>query len=312
MKVSIFGASGFVGEYIIKELISNHYTPYALIRYGSEHKIENRDKIRLITGNLGNSTAIEQTIMNTQAVIYNVGIIREFKSWGITFEKLHFEYLKKVVDIAKKLNVERFILMSANGVKENGTGYQSTKYKAEEYLKDSGLKWTIFRPSLIFGNSKNKAEFSKQLKKDLILAPFPIPLFYKGLLPIKTRSFKMSPIHVKDIAKIFVKSLSMEESIENTYELGGEEKTWKEIIKLISKVLDRNKFFIPVPVMPIKILASLLDRFSWFPISRDQLTMLLEGNVCDSKEVFELFNIKEPIQLNMESLNYLSDKKSEN
>ena len=69
--------------------------------------------------------------------------------------------------------------------------------------------------------------FNKQLKKDLILKSLPVPLFYKGLLPIKAGSFKMSPIHVKDIAKIFIKSLSMKESIENIYELGGKEKTWK-------------------------------------------------------------------------------------
>ena len=50
---------------------------------------------------MDNATAIEQTIMNTEAVIYNVGIIREFKSEGITFEKLHFNYFKQVVDIAK-------------------------------------------------------------------------------------------------------------------------------------------------------------------------------------------------------------------
>lgn len=307
MKVSIFGASGFVGEYILKELISNNHIPYALIRYGSENKIEEKYKIRIITGDLDNSTAIEQTIMNTEAVIYNVGIIREFKSHGITFKKLHFDYLKKVVKTAKKLNVKRFILMSANGVKENGTSYQSTKYKAEEYLKRSGMSWTIFRPSLIFGDSNNKMEFNKQLKKDLILKSLPVPLFYKGLLPIKAGSFKMSPIHVKDIAKIFIKSLSMKESIENIYELGGKEKTWKEIMKSISKASGKNKLFIPAPVMPIKILASLLDRFSWFPISCDQLTMLLEGNVCNSKKVFELFNIEEPIQFNIDSLNYLSN-----
>ena len=153
MKVSIFGASGFVGDYILKELLRNNFQPYALVRYGSEYKIENKEGIKIITGDLDNSTALEQTMINTEAVIYNVGIIREFKSSGITFDKLHYIYLKKVVEIAKKLNISRFILMSANGVKNNGTGYQKTKYKAEQYLRESGLKWTIFRPSLIFGDS---------------------------------------------------------------------------------------------------------------------------------------------------------------
>ena len=306
MKVSIFGSSGFVGEYIVNELIKNNFKPYALIRYGSDSKIKNKQGIKIITGNLDNSTAIEQTIMNTEAVIYNVGIIREFKSEGITFEKIHFNYFKQVVDIAKKLNVNRFILMSANGVKENGTGYQTTKYKAEEYLKNSGLKWTIFRPSLIFGNSTDKQEFCKQLKKDMISLPFPAPLFYSGLFPTKAGSFEMSPIHVKDVSKIFVKALSIKDTIGSTYELGGKNKSWKEIVSLISLACGKNKFFVPAPVWPIKMFASILDRFRFFPISKDQLIMLLEGNVCDSEEIFKLFKIDVPIDFNLESLSYLS------
>ena len=184
MKVSIFGGSGFVGDYILEELLDNNYKPYTLVRYGSEYKIKNKKDVKIITGDLDNPTAIEQTIMNTEAVIYNVGIIREFKSSGITFEKLHYTYFKKVVDTAKKLNVNRFILMSANGVKDDGTGYQKTKFKAEQYLKESGLKWTIFRPSLIFGDSTGKQEFCKQLKKDMISLPIPAPLFHSGILPL--------------------------------------------------------------------------------------------------------------------------------
>ena len=311
MKVSVFGASGFVGEYILNELIDNNIQPYALVRYGSENKIKNKTRLRIISGGFDNPTAVEQTMMNTEAVIYNIGIIREFKSSNITFEKLHYEYLKKTVDMAKKFNIKRFILMSANGVKENGTGYQKTKFKAEEYLKSSGLNWTIFRPSLIFGDSTGKQEFCKQLKKDMLSLPLPAPLFHEGFLPFNAGEFKMSPIHVRDVASIFTKSLSMDETIGNTYKLGGETKSWREIVTVISEACDKNKIFLPTPVIPIKIVAAIFDRFSWFPISRDQLTMLLEGNECDSEKVFELFNIKKPINFNVENLNYLSDEKDQ-
>ena len=318
MKVAVFGASGFVGEYITEELLNNKFSPYILLRYGSESKIKRYGECKIITGNIDNDTAIEQTMMNTEAVIYNIGIIREFKSSPslsiltheeITFEKLHFEGLKKCVDQAKKLNIKRFILMSANGVKENGTGYQSTKYRAEQYLKDSGLDWTIFQPSLIFGNSEGKQEFCKQLKKDMLSLPFPAPLFHEGFMPFNAGSFKMSPVHVTDVAKAFVKSLKETKSIGKIFPLGGKELTWKEIIKLISIASDKeDKMFIPAPVLPIKMVATILDRFPWFPIAKDQLTMLLEGNTCDGSQAFELFNIKNPIEFNLDSLSYLSDE----
>ena len=53
-------------------------------------------------------------------------------------------------------------------------------------------------------------------------------------------------------------------------------------------------------------MAFFFDRFSWFPISREQLTMLLEGNTCDSKDVFKFFNIS-PLPFNQENLKYLNN-----
>ena len=109
MKVSIFGGSGFVGDYLINELIKSKYNVYTLVRLGNKHKIKNCNKIKVITGEIDNPTAMEQTMINTQAVIYNIGIIRERKSYGDTFERLHFLCLKKCVDMAKKLNIKTIV-----------------------------------------------------------------------------------------------------------------------------------------------------------------------------------------------------------
>ena len=308
MKVAVFGGSGFVGEYIINELLNSNFKPYILLRYGSQSKVTRNKECKVITGDIDNKTAIEQTIMNVEAVIYNIGIIREFKSHDITFEKLHYEGLINCIEQAKKLNVKRFILMSANGVKKEGTEYQKTKFKAETYLKESGLDWTIFRPSLIFGDPNGKIEFCTQLKKDMLSLPFPAPLFYNDFFPFNPGNFKMSPIQVGDVAKVFVKALTKEETIHQTYKLGGENFTWKEIIKMISIASgNEEKLFIPVPVFSVKIIAKLFDRFSWFPISEEQIVMLVEGNICDSTKNFELFGIKKPKEFNLESLEYLKD-----
>ena len=307
MKVAIFGGSGFVGDNLIDELLNQSHEVYALVRYGSEHKISNFNKIRSFIGDIDNPTAVEQTIINAEVVIYNIGIIREFKSRGINFNHLHFQGLKKCVDMSEKLNVKRFILMSANGVKDNGTGYQSTKYKAEEYLKNSSLNWTIFRPSLIFGDSKGKQEFCSQLKKDMLSLPFPAPLFFDGFNIFNAGKFEMSPIHVKDVSKMFVNSIALEKTYKKTYNLGGDNLTWTEILKLIATASEKDsKMFIPTPAIFIKFAASLFGGI--LPISRGQIIMLMEGNACDSKEVFQILDIKDPIKFNNENLDYLSNE----
>jgi NADH dehydrogenase len=306
MKVSLFGGTGFVGSYIIQELIKRDFITQVLVRKGSESKIISN--VEIFIGDINNNNDIIETMKSSEVVIYTIGIIREYLTKGITYERLHLQGVKNCIEVASKLGINRFILMSANGVKPDGTDYQKTKWQAEELLKTSDLNWTIFRPSLIFGNPKGngRTEFCIQLRDDMLSLPFPAPLFYTGLFPIHAGSFCMSPIHVKNVAEFFVKAIQKSESIGKTYTLGGiKSHTWKEIIHEIAIASRKRTWKIPVPVFGIKIAAALLDRFEWFPITEDQLTMLMEGNSV-KQHYFSDYGI-ESIPFTRDNLNYLKD-----
>ena len=308
MKIAVFGGTGFVGSYIIDNLIESQYTPRVLVREQSKKKIISADKCDVVIGDIFDEEAIREVISGVDAVIYTIGLIREFPSLGVTFEKLHFEGAVKCMDLTSEAGVKRFILMSANGVCPDGTGYQKTKWMSEQYLKNTDLDWTIFRPSTIFGNPRGEGrpEFFTQLKSDLIDLPLPAPLFHQGLLPFNAGSFLMSPIHIKDVAQFFVKSIKEEKYYGRVFELGNENHTWKEMLRMLTTALNRNKLMIPAPIGPVMAVASVLDRFSWFPATKDQLTMLAEGNTCDSSKLFADFEI-EPTPLNPDNLSYLAD-----
>ena len=203
MKIALFGGTGFVGSYIIDELINSDFTPKVLVRKGSEIKLK-RD-CQIVYGDITDKDVIKETIKGTEVIIYNIGIIREFPSKNIDYTKLHYEGVRLCIQIAEELNVNRFILMSANGVKLDGTGYQTSKFKAEEELQLSNLKWTIFRPSLIFGrpHSQFHKEFCSEIRDKMLSLPLPAPLFYKGILPINAGLVTMSPIHVKNVSEFF-------------------------------------------------------------------------------------------------------------
>ena len=124
MKVAMFGSTGFVGSYIINKLMSEALVPRVLIRKGSESKITSG--CELIYGDIQDKNAVIKTMKGTDAVIYNIGIIRQFLQKSITFKELHFDGVKSCIEIAQSIGVKRFILMSANGVKLNGTDYQRT------------------------------------------------------------------------------------------------------------------------------------------------------------------------------------------
>jgi len=306
MKVALFGGTGFVGSYITRELVREGFTPKVLVQSGSLSKINSPCEV--VKGDIQNKNAILETMQGAEAVIYTIGIIREFPKKGVTFKELHLNGLKRCLEIALKIGVKRFILMSANGVRPDGTAYQRTKWQADEALKESGLNWTIFRPSLIFGDpgGEGRPEFCTQIRDDMLSLPFPAPLFYNGLLPFNAGSFSMSPIHVKNVAEFFVKSIKLKVCEKNIFDLGGSEAlTWKEIIHQIALASGKRTWKIPAPVAVIKIAASILDRFKWFPVTRDQLTMLMEGNTV-STNYFDDFSIN-PRKFSMENLEYLKE-----
>jgi uncharacterized protein YbjT (DUF2867 family) len=305
MKVTVFGATGFVGSYLIDELLAQGHLPVALVRPGSEPRLRQAEHCRVICGDIADSTAVKESVTGCDAVIYNIGILREYPRRDISFQKLHFEGARRAMQAATEQGVKRFLLMSANGVRADGTAYQRTKYLAEEYLKTTPLDWTIFRPSVVFGDPRGKMEFATQLYDEIVSSPLPMPLFHTGLLPTGAGRFALSPIHVSDVARVFVQALGMPGAAGRTYALGGpQDLDWKTILTTISQATGRHKLALPVPAWNVKLVASLLERFEWFPVTRDQITMLMEGNTCDASATMAAFQI-EPIPFDTDSLAYL-------
>ena len=300
--VAILGGSGFVGGYIIDQLLESGYVVKMINRKPSPN--HNSDRCTQVTIDL-HSEKLCKELQGCDCVIYNIGIIREFPGQGITFKDTHQDLAIHAMDMAQRANVRKFILMTANGVERCLTDYEQTKFNSEKHLMNTELEWTIFRPSVIFGDPKEKMEFCTQVKKDMIRMPLPLPMFFSGLGIFTAGSFRMSPIHVRSVAQFFVKAVDKEDSNQQTYELGGSTNfSWRQMTRIISEACNKRKWSIPVPFSAVKFFALLFDRWSWFPVTRDQLTMLSDGNVCDSGKYLSDFNIDE-ITFNVENLEYL-------
>jgi NADH dehydrogenase len=281
MRISLIGGTGFVGQAITKALLDAGHHVQLLVRAGSQNKAIQHEHCTWIEGDLEHETALEQCLTNTEVVIYLVGLLREFPAQGITFKMAQRTGAERTIAIAERLGISRFLLMSANGVDQLETSYQQTKWHAEQALQQSGLQWTIFRPSVIFGDPQGRMEFCTQLKQELIDLPLPAPLFHTGLLPINAGQFKMGPVWIGDVAAAFTTAISNPETHGKIYTLcGPDQLSWKEILTTIAAASGKKKWFVPVSISLLKPVAAQLERFAWFPITRDQLIMLTSGNVC--------------------------------
>ncbi len=304
MKVAVIGGTGFVGVHLVDRLIREGHLPRLLVRPGSGSKLEQSGCER-VEGDVTLPQSLDTCLAGTDAVIYLIGILREYPAQGITFDGLQRQGVEDTIAAARRQGVDRFILMSANGVRADGTPYQRSKYQAEQALKASGLRWTIFRPSVIFGDPRGRMEFCSQLKRDIVDSPLPAPLFYAGLLPKNPGGFQLAPVSVHDVAAAFALALREPETESQTYGLcGPDRKSWKEIISTIAAACGRTKWMLPAPAIGVQAAASLLDRFPWFPITRDQISMLLEGNVCEGNDAFARLGLP-PQRFGIESLAYL-------
>ena len=307
MKVAVIGGTGFVGSYIVDALEQAGHKVSLLVRPGSECKNPAGERYRLTTGEVGSADTLERVLSDCDAVIYCIGILREIPKKGVTFEALQFDGVVRTVDAARRCGVGRFLLMSANGVKSSGTPYQTTKFRAEEHLLSSGLDATIFRPSVIFGNPHGRMEIATQLCRDMVRVPYPAVGFFTGFSPGEG-AVKMSPVHVSDVASAFSAALGDSSTIGQTYTLGGPETlSWTEMIRRIAVAVGRRKWILPYPIFLMKAAASLLDWLPFFPVTRDQLTMLAEGNTASCAELESLTG-QPATAFDAEQLDYLHDR----
>lgn len=306
MRVALFGGTGFVGSYLVDALVEHGHEPALLVRPGSAGRVADGAALSIVDGSIDDERALRAVLDGADAAIYNIGLLREFPARGITFRELHFEAARRTMDLAAQAGVRRFVLMSANGVRAQGTEYQCTKYLAEEYLKTTALEWTIFRPSVIFGDPRGRMEFATRLYREVVRSPLPAPLFYQGLLPTGAGGFQLSPVHVQDVARVFVCSLDDPGMAGRIVPLGGPEAlSWKEILQRIAGATGHSLLALPVPAWGVRPLAAMLERFAFFPLTRDQLTMLLEGNTCESGAVFAACG-GEARRFDRDGLRYLS------
>lgn len=118
----------------------------------------------------------------------------------------------------------------------------------------------------------------------------------------------MTPVFVEDVASAFQRSLYNDATVGRTLHLGGgEELSWPAIIRRVAEASGRRKLILPVPASAVHVAAALLDRFSFFPLTRDQLTMLMEGNAVPETDDFDLLGIR-PAAMTVDRLAYLRNR----
>jgi NADH dehydrogenase len=288
MTIVVTGASGFVGAHLVKALSAAGHRVVALSRGGEAPaetvlaeavpaetvlaETETRDSVTAAKGEVTSGEGLAEAFHRADAVIHLVGIIRETK--GASFERVHVEGTRQVLAAARQAGVTRFVHMSALGADERSESrYRATKAQAERLVRASGLKWTVFRPSLIFGPGDDF--FGNILRRLVTGYPLVIPQIGRGDFPFR-------PVWIGDVVSALAQSLAKPETVGQSYELvGPREYRFAELLERVKAALGSNKPRFPVPVALMRLAVPLMQVLPEPPITPDQFRMLLAGNTAD-------------------------------
>lgn len=290
MEVLLTGGTGFVGRALVPALAAAGHRVRLLIRAGatrSSRRPPPAPGLRLCPADFRDPASLGAAFQGVEAVVHLVGIIREVGSQ--TFEQVHDRLSGDLLAAARAAGVRRWVHMSALGTRPGARSrYHRTKWAGEERVRSSGLSWTIFRPSLIYGPED---EFTNLFARLARWSPV-IPVMGPG-------TNLLQPIAVEPVARAFARAVGEGSAAGITYDLCGPERmTFRELLRTIVAATGRRRWLLPVPWPVARFQAALLEIFVGRllrqppPLNRDQLLMLQEDNVGDGGPADRAFGLR--------------------
>lgn len=242
-KILLAGATGYLGEYILKQLIKQEYSIRVIVRDPAKLKTNKANAVEVVKAELTNSQSIENCCEKIDTVISTVGITRQKD--GLTYMDVDYQANMNLLKEATKKGVRRFIYISVlDGEKLKYLKICEAKEKFVDELKKSGLDFCIVRPNGFFSDM---SEFFDMAQKGRIY------LFGKG-------KFKGNPIHGEDLAKICVGAIQTHDK--EICAGGPETLTHNQIADIAFSVSGKKKRISYMPDWLRKLILSLLRTFT--------------------------------------------------
>ncbi len=270
--IAIFGAGGFIGKHLIRNLTKLDYrikiatrSPYLK---GYLKPLGNPGQIELFKTNIFNEEDVKKVLKNSDLVINLVGILYETRKQKFSHVHSQFPYL--LSNLCNEMGIKNLVHISALGVKEKHSSlYMKSKLEGEKNIQDTFKPSVILRPSVVFG------------PEDKFFNTFASLAQFSPVLPLvgggKT---KFAPIYVGDVAKAIVKALELNNSEPKIYELGGPENySFKELMEILLTEIKKKRFLIPIPFGFAKFQSYFLQMLPNPLLTPDQVELLKHHNI---------------------------------
>jgi uncharacterized protein YbjT (DUF2867 family) len=246
--IALTGASGVVGRYLTRELLSRGHTVRGLVRSREKARgvLPQDSRLTVVQGDFEGQGVVERLLEGAEVCINLLGILRESRGEpgerAQTFERIHVRATRVLVHGCEQARIGRFVQMSALGVSDLGVSdYQKTKFEAEMIVRLSDLKWTILRPSIIHAPDAEFIHMCKEWAAGHAAPYLFMPYFTRGeedkrvpLGGVTSVDPLVAPVSVEDVARAFASCLEKESTVGEVYNVvGSETMSWPRMLAFI-------------------------------------------------------------------------------
>lgn len=274
-RVTLLGGSGFVGSQLTYRLAEIFDEVVVLTRRASRvRRLRTIINVKVLEINVHDPDGLKAALEGSDVVINLVGILNEGGNKDeSSFRNAHLGLTEKVLNACESAGVKRYLHMSAlNADTENGSSeYLRTKGMAEDLVKgtSSAVSWTIFQPSIIFG--EHDAFFNRFAGLLRVL-----PIF-----PLAVPEAMMSPVFVGDVCDVMIGSIDDPGATAATIELcGPQDYTLKELVEYTAATAGMSRKVVGLPDWASRMQARVMEFVPGKPFSRDNYLSLQTPSVC--------------------------------
>ncbi len=220
-KILITGATGHIGKEIVEELIRRKIPVKVMVRSLQKNPYWEKGKVEQVIGDFGDIESLEKAFSGIDTLFSLTPFVENLVELG-----------KNVVQAAQKARVRYIVRSSALTAGENATTIPRWHWQVEKFLEESGILYTIIRPTIFMQNYLRHSSYIKD----------------KGAFYAPLGDGKVSYVDVRDIAAVAVAVLTEEGHAGKIYPVtGGEALSNYDIAGLFSKALGRTIKYVDIP-----------------------------------------------------------------
>lgn len=258
MKIFVTGATGFTGSRVVPLLLKNGFEVRCLYRASSDRSqlLRDQPEIEWALGDVSDTESLTNAMEGTDALV--------------NIASLGFGHADSIIRAAQNTGIKRAVFISTTAIfTQLNAPSKKIRVAAELVVETSGLKYTILRPTMIYGGPRDRNMW--RLVRFMQVSPI-VPVFGDG-------NYLQQPIHVDDVAAAVLGCLKADVTIGVSYNIAGKHAlTYNEVIDTIANAMNKRVWKLHIPSKPVVSLLGLFERIRIpFPIKAEQVLRLNEN-----------------------------------